>query len=165
MRGEKKDKKKLGRSLQLVWRFRSWWEDGGWVGVGGGGRRAEGHPFLWKLPKGDLHSVDQGCSWAQIIALSFSACHRDILAICCKLSLMSRKSGLRGHGGCFSSAPGADLTRGRWHVEIRSRRPLHFAGGTIVKTKSETFWSVRVVGAQPLCRRLPGLLANSTAQI
>lgn len=130
-------------------------------GGGGGGW----HPFLSELPKGDLHSADQGCSWVQIIALSFSACHRDILAICCKLSLMSRKSGLRGHSGCFSSAPGAGLTRSHWHVEIRSRRLLHFAGGTIVKTKWQTRRSVRVVGAQRLSPCLPGLSANLTAQI
>lgn len=85
-------------------------EGGRWVGWAGGGG---GHSFHWELPKGDLHSADQDCSRVQIIALSFSACHRDILAICCELSLMSRKSGLRGHSGCFSSAPGADLTRGR----------------------------------------------------
>lgn len=124
-----------------------------------------GHPFLSELPKGDLHSADQGCSWVQIIALCFSACHRDILAICCKLSLMSRKSGLWGHSGCFSSAPGPGLTRSHWHVEIRSRRLLHFAGGTIVKTKSQTRRSVRVFGAQRLGPCLPGLSANLTAQI
>lgn len=38
------------------------------VGAGPQGG-AEGHPFLWQLPNGDLHSADQGCSWVQIIAL------------------------------------------------------------------------------------------------
>lgn len=92
-----------------------------WVGWGRLGWGWVGPSSLSELPKGDLHSADQGCSWVQIIALSFSACHRDILAICCKLSLMSRKSGPRGLGGGFSSA---DLTHRRCHVEIRSTRLL-----------------------------------------